>query len=123
MTASHFKRFLIVEENAQMRRTLRSFVADLADEVSECEDGSQALMLYAQLLPEWVLMDIQMQGMDGLTATREIIALYPNAKVMIISDYDDGDLRRAACDAGACRFINKGNLLDVRQALQADTNH
>jgi CheY-like chemotaxis protein len=123
VTARHFKRFLIVEDNAQMRRTLRSFVADLADEVTECEDGSEALALYAELLPEWVLMDIQMQRMDGLTATRQILTMYPDAKVMIISNYEDDDLRRAARDAGACRFFNKANLLDVRQALKADLDH
>jgi CheY-like chemotaxis protein len=123
VTDRRFKRFLIVEDNAQMRRTLRSFVADLADEVTECEDGSEALALYAELTPEWVLMDIQMRRIDGLTATRNIKALYPDARVMIISNYDDEDLRSAAREAGACRFINKANLLDVRHALKAETDH
>ena len=119
-TTRQFKRFLIVEDNEQMRRTLCSFVADLADELTECEDGSEALAMYAELLPEWVLMDIQMDKVDGLTATLQITSEYPGAKVMIVSNYDDDEVRRAARDAGACAYVNKANLLDIRQVLTTD---
>jgi CheY-like chemotaxis protein len=112
-----FKRFLIVEDNEQMRRALLSFVADLADEVTECEDGSEALALYAALLPDWVLMDIEMEKMDGLTATLQITSAYPDARIMIVSNHDDEELRRAARDSGACEYINKSDLLEVRRVL------
>ncbi len=48
---------LIVEDNAKMRRMIKSIVADLADEIAECDDGGEALSLYSQYNPDFVLMD------------------------------------------------------------------
>lgn len=118
-----YKRLLIVEDNAQMRRMLHSLVADLVDTVTECADGSEALVLYARHRPEWVLMDVQMKEMDGISATRQITAAYPEAHVLIVSNYDDPDLRAAACAAGACGYIVKEDLLDLRRVLLGRLAH
>jgi CheY-like chemotaxis protein len=115
--------FLIVEDNENMRRTIRSIIAALAGETHECSDGSEALAAYAEHLPDWILMDVKMKEMDGITATRQIKAAFPKANIMIVSDYDDPDLRIAARQAGASEYVVKDSLLKVYDILreQSDT--
>jgi len=109
---------LIVEDNEQMRRMLKSVVADLTSAVYECDDGAEALAAYAAHRPDFVLMDIAMKEMDGVTATREIMGTYPEANIIIVTNYDNADLREAAREAGACGYVFKENLLDLRRRLQ-----
>lgn len=108
---------LIVEDNEQMRRMIRSITADVAEECFECSDGREALAAYARHRPDWVLMDIKMKEMDGISATRQIKDSYPEARVMIVTNYDDAALREAARNAGACEYVVKENLLDLRRLL------
>ena len=105
---------LIVEDNPAMRRLIRSVVADLAETVHECADGAQALAAYEACSPEWVLMDVEMAEKDGLTATREITATHPEAKILILTKYGAKRMRAAALQAGAQEYILKENLLTVR---------
>jgi len=100
-----------------VRRLICKIAADLVDDIRECEDGSEALAAYRQCSPDLTLMDIEMQRMDGLAATREIIATYPEAKVVIVSRHSDEQTRAAAQDAGACGYVLKENLLEVRRWL------
>lgn len=100
-----------------MRRLIRNIVADLADSIEEREDGAAALPAYAELLPDWVLMDVRMRETDGLTATRQIKSAFPDAKVLIVTDYADRRTREAAHLSGACAFVVKDNLLDLRSIL------
>lgn len=114
--------FLIVEDNKRMRSMLRSIVAEVASETHECSDGSEALSAYAEHLPDWVLMDVKMKEMDGITATRQIKNSFPRARVMIVSEYDDHDLRVAAREAGASEYVVKENLFDLCRILRAQTD-
>ncbi|MDQ3649662.1 MAG: response regulator transcription factor [Acidobacteriota bacterium] len=108
---------MIVEDNEPMRRMIRLIVADLAERIDECDDGAEACACYADHRPDWVLMDIQMGDVDGIEATRRIISDHPGAKVVIVTDYDDADLRTAAAEAGACGYVLKEDLLKLRQLL------
>lgn len=113
-------KLLIVEDNEQMRCLIKCLVSDLSDlahEVFECSDGSEALAAYGQHKPDWVLMDIKMAHTDGIAATRQITAAYPDARVIIVTDYDDVELREAAREAGACEYVVKENLLDLGRIL------
>lgn len=108
---------LIVEDNDEMRRLIVKLVRGLAEHTYECLDGAEALLAYTRHRPEWVLMDVKMKEMDGISATRQIKASYPDANIMIVTDYDDPDLREAARSAGACEYVTKENLLEVRRIL------
>ena len=109
---------LIAEDNEKMRRLIKSLLGDLVSVVWECSDGAEALAAYNRHRPDFVLMDIQMKLMDGITATRRIKAADPAARIIIVTDYDQADLREAARQAGACAFVAKENLLELVRFLQ-----
>ena len=111
-------KLLIAEDNFQMRQLLKALLNGLADEVYECADGSAALALYRQHQPDWVLMDIEMQPMDGLTASRQLHQSFPNARILIVTSHDDELLREQARQAGVAGYVLKENLLALRQRLQ-----
>lgn len=104
---------LIVEDNAAVRQLTRRAIAHLVSEIYECEDGADALKAYAEHQPDLVLMDIRMPRMDGLAATRQIMQHYPNARVIVVTDYDVDDLRAAAFAAGARGYALKDNLAEL----------
>lgn len=112
---------LVVEDNQAMRDLIKSIIADLAWDVSECGDGAEALAAYAACRPDWVLMDIRMKELDGISAARQIKAAFPNANIIMVTDYDNPRLREAARSAGAREYVLKENLLDVRRILRAGT--
>lgn len=105
---------LIVEEHPQMRRTLKCLLGDAAVVCSECDNGAEVAAAYELHHPDWVLMDIKLPGMDGLIATAALCAADPSARVVIVTNYDDPAIREAAARAGACGFIAKDNLLELR---------
>lgn len=107
---------LIVEDNPGMRHMIRNVVEDLA-EVFECGDGSQALSLYEQHRPDWVLMDIRMTGIGGIEATRLITTAHSDAQVVIVTNYDDKRLQESARSAGASSYVLKENLFALRRIL------
>ncbi|MGI8566464.1 MAG: response regulator [Pyrinomonadaceae bacterium] len=112
-------RLLIVEDNPQVRRLMRRMLSDLAEDITECADGAEAVAAYTRSQPDWVLMDIEMKALDGITATRAIRAMDGAAKVIIVTSYDGAELREAARRAGACGYVLKENLLDLRGLLRA----
>lgn len=116
-------KLLIVEDSLSVRQILKSVVAPLTNEIEECGDGGDAVLLYRSGHPDFVLMDIDLRETDGITATKQIIAGDPNAKIIIVTNYDQTDLREEASRAGACGYVLKENLLDVLQLLQTTTNH
>ncbi len=113
---------LIVDDNKQVRRMIRNLVEDLETEFCECADGSEALSAYRKNLPDWVLMDVQMKEMDGLTATRQIKSFFPKAKVIILTNHTDAKTRQAAMDAGAFAFCDKDDLMSLRGLISQGGN-
>lgn len=117
-------KLLIVEDNPQMRGMIRDFVSDLAGAVAECSDGDEAVDAYTAhqfTSDDRVLMDLQMQRVGGLEATRRIRANFPDAKIIIVTQHDDPHWRAAARDSGAMAYVLKENLLELRQILQTRT--
>ncbi len=111
-------KLLIVEDNGEMRRLLKRLLTGLAAEIHECDDGREATELYSRIHPDWVLMDIEMKETDGITATKLIKAFDPDAKIIIVTNYDETALREAAHSAGACGYLLKENLLDLNRLLR-----
>ena len=101
-----------------MRNLIKSVVSNLAETV-ECADGSEALSAYLEQRPDWVLMDIEMSDGDGIAATKQITAAFPEAQIIMVTDYDDADLREAARKAGARHYLVKEDLLALPKLLGA----
>ena len=110
-------RVLIVDDSKEMRRAIGLVIQDLAEEIRECDDGSEALAAYAAYLPDIVLMDIRMKKVDGLAATGLIKSAFPDARIVVVSICKGDDMRQAARAAGALAYVVKDNLLELRQIL------
>ncbi len=108
---------LLVDDNASMRALIKSLVTESGSAVHECDNGAAAVGMYDELHPDWVLMDIQMGGMDGIAATRAIRGSDPRARVIIVTDHGDPQSRAAAMAAGAYGFVLKENLLELPALL------
>ena len=113
-----FMDLLIVEDNLKMRRMIKSIVARIADRIDECADGDEAIALYSKNRPDWVLMDIHLKETNGIEATREITSMYEDAKIIIVTNYNDEHFRESAREAGAVDYILKENLLDIVPIIQ-----
>lgn len=104
---------LIVEDNVSMRALIRSLVEEVTPSVHECGSGREAVVAYQTYRPDWVLMDVEMAGLDGIAATRAIRQLDPQARVVMVTAHGDDEYRQAAADAGARAFVLKEDLLDL----------
>jgi CheY-like chemotaxis protein len=118
-TAATAMKVLIVEDDRPMRELLKRVLGELVDSFYECGDGRDALAAYRSCLPDWVLMDIRMKEIDGLTATAQIVREWPAARVIVVTSYNDASLRKAAQKAGACGYVLKENLQELLSLLQA----
>ena len=113
-------RLMIVDDNVDMRRLIKCIVGDLASAIVECADGCQALDAYAENRPDLVLMDIEMAIVDGIRATRDITQAFPDARILIVTEYDDPNWREEARRAGAHGYVLKENLQELRRLLRND---
>ena len=106
---------LIVDDHAVVRRGLRAFLESEGDieVVGEAADGAEALQQVQELLPDVVLMDVVMPGMDGITATRKIHEVCPSSRVLILTSFSEDDKIFPSIKAGAQGYLLKDTRRDV----------
>lgn len=114
---------MIVDDSRKMREMIKKILynqlADIED-VFECGDGLEAIHAYDMNKPDWVLMDVEMKPMDGLSATAKIMQAHPDAKVVIVTQYNEPEFREAANNAGAYAYVFKENLTDVPKIIRGN---
>lgn len=110
-------KLLIVDDNSETRNLIRTIMKPHGHEIMESQNGIEAVRSYALNRPDCVLMDIEMSGMDGIQATKEIKAAYPDARIVILTTFDDDRLRAAAVQAGAERYVLKDHLTELQSII------
>ncbi|MCL6580758.1 MAG: response regulator transcription factor [Firmicutes bacterium] len=102
-------RVLIVDDHEIVRRGIRSYLATEEDfkVVGEASNGEEAVRMVQELRPDVVLMDLVMPGMDGVEATRRIMASNPQTCVVVLTSYTDDSRVLPALKAGARSYLLK----------------
>jgi DNA-binding NarL/FixJ family response regulator len=102
-------RVLVVDDDDLMRAGLRGVLAtdEAIDVVGEASDGRDAIYRTRLLRPDVVLMDVRMPGLDGVSATRELLAAFPDVRVVILTTFEQDDYIFDALNAGASGFLLK----------------
>jgi two-component system response regulator NreC len=102
-------RVLLAEDHTIVRKGLHSLLDGEADieVVGEAEEGREALRMTRQLLPDVVLMDISMPGLNGLEATRQIKKALPGVNVLILTRHDNEEYVLQILRAGASGYVVK----------------
>ncbi len=100
---------MTADDHPVVRKGISAIVANEPDMsiVGEAADGVDAVAMYDKYSPDVVLMDLRMPRLDGIAATRAIVAAHPDAHVVALTSYEgDADIYRAL-DAGACGYLIK----------------
>jgi DNA-binding NarL/FixJ family response regulator len=102
-------RVLIVDDDDLMRAGLRSVLSSDAtiEVVAEAGDGRAGVERVRELRPDIVLMDVRMPDLDGISATREVLAARPDVKVVILTTFEEDEYIFGALRAGASGFLLK----------------
>ncbi len=120
---SEDKRFrvMVVDDHPLLRDGLRQVLENTGEfeVVGQATDGEEAVSLAERLHPDAVIMDLIMPGMDGLAACREIVALLPEARVLMLTASTDDEAVIAAVAAGVTGYVVKdASLPDLLEAVK-----
>ena len=106
---------LLAEDHAVVRQGLRTLLETEGhcEVVGQAQTGREAVKLAATLRPDVILMDIAMPVLNGLEATRQILAANPAAKVVILSAHSDDEYIASMTAAGAAGFLEKQTSAEI----------
>ena len=105
---------LVCDDSSLARETLRHAVSAVpgVERVLEAASGEEALARWAVERPDVTLMDIRMPGLGGVEATRRLLALHPDATVVMLTMGEDVDGAARAVKAGACGYVVKDSSIE-----------
>jgi DNA-binding NarL/FixJ family response regulator len=105
-------RVLLVDDQAPFRRAMRAVVAETAgfEVVGEASSGEESVVAAAALRPDFVLMDVNLPGIDGLEATRRMRGRQSAPVVLLLSTYDEDAGAHFVAECGAAAYVTKSAL-------------
>lgn len=105
-------RLLIADDHELVRRGIRGILHRHGNwvVVGEAQDGEEAVRMTSNLRPDLAILDITMPTLDGLEATRRILAVAPNTKILILSMHESDQMVRRVLEAGAKGYVLKSDL-------------
>ncbi|MEA2704582.1 MAG: hypothetical protein QOD63_2527 [Actinomycetota bacterium] len=113
---------VVADDHPLVRQGLRAVLSAAGDiqVVGEASDGREAVALAVEVGPDVVVMDLQMPGLHGIEATRQILAHRPSTAILVLTMFDDDDTVFAAVGAGAAGYLLKGaDGADIVTAVRA----
>jgi len=117
-------RIAIADDHQIVRQGLRRLLATMPylTVVGEAANGTDAVALATDLRPDLLIMDLQMPGIDGIEATRQVLHAAPETKVVVLSMHSDRQWIRRAIDAGASGYVLKESAFeDLTEAIRCTT--
>ncbi|AST05736.1 DNA-binding response regulator [Anoxybacillus flavithermus] len=115
-------KILLVDDHEMVRLGVSAYLSAQPDMevVGEAESGEKGVELALQLRPDMILMDLVMEPMDGIEATKQIISAWPEAKIMIVTSFLDDDKVYPAIAAGAVSYMLKtSKASEIANAIRA----
>ncbi|SHR59362.1 response regulator containing a CheY-like receiver domain and an HTH DNA-binding domain [Mycobacteroides abscessus subsp. abscessus] len=115
-------RVVFVDDHEMVRIGVSSYLSAQPDieVVGEADNGKAAIPMVLELRPDIVLMDLVMKEMDGIEATRQIIAEWPEAKIIIVTSFLDDEKVYPALEAGATSYMLKtSKASEIANAVRA----
>jgi NarL family two-component system response regulator LiaR len=105
-------RVVVADDHPAVRMSFEAYLdaQDGIEVVASGENGEEAVALTRSHEPDVVVMDVRMPVLDGIEATRQIKRLVPHTRVILVSAYEEPELRDSGHQAGADRFVFKGIL-------------
>jgi DNA-binding NarL/FixJ family response regulator len=107
-------KILIVDDHVNVRRITAEFLHGPQIQIVECASGEAAVLAYAEHRPDWVTMDVEMPGIGGFQAAREIKKLFPDARIIFLTLHDNAGLRINAIDAGGHGYVVKDSMAQLK---------
>src|SRR5229473_3933957 len=103
-------RVLIADDHPVFRRGLRALLGSVPDieVMGEAATGDETVAQAAALQPDVILMDVQMPGLNGIEATRQILRTSPHIGILVLTMFEDDDSVFASMRAGARGYLLKG---------------
>jgi two-component system, NarL family, response regulator LiaR len=115
-------RVLLADDHEMVRIGVSAFLASQPDMevVGEADSGKRAVELALELRPDIILMDLVMPEMDGIEATKQIIAQWPEAKIIVVTSFLDDEKVYPALEAGATSYMLKTSKAnEIANAIRA----
>jgi NarL family two-component system response regulator LiaR len=122
MTEIKTIKVMIVDDHPIVRDGLKSvlLVADDMELVGEAGSGRETMARCQESLPDVILMDVVMPGMDGLETTRAVLGQYPEVKIVVLTTFPEEDLVQEALESGAIGYLLKNTPADtVAEAIRS----
>ena len=110
-------RLMIVDDNRRMRKIIIQMVAQKEDAILECGSGEDAIANYSDFNPDWILMDIQMDEMNGFTAAEKILKQKPKTNIAFVTNHNSEIYRETARNIGIKHYFLKLNLFKISEML------
>lgn len=126
MAKNNLVSILIVDDHEVVRNGIRSYLETIKefDVVGEAESGEKAVKMVSELIPDIVLLDLIMPGMDGVETTRQIKKISPRTQVVVLTSYHEDVHIFPALKAGAISYILKDMKMEkLADALQRAVRH
>lgn len=113
---------LIVDDHEVVRNGIRAYLETLPkfNVVGEAASGEEAIKMAGELIPDVVLMDLVMPGMDGIETTREVKKISPRTQIVVLTSYHEDEQIFPALKAGAISYVLKDMKMDkLAEAIQS----